>query len=545
MYGIHYHRVMEVDRNAPGNCLQKPRMTYSSKLCAHYLELVKTPVPGAAFAGEDVRFSSEFEALEEELNKGLAMHDAGRIDWAKVVEGCEALLRDQTRDLRICVWLIWALHQRESFVGLLAGLGMLRHLCQQHWAEVHPLKVRTRSGAFAWLMPRLEQVLSDDVPVKDQLPLFRAMVEHLEALDETLGAQLGDDAPLLLPMRRRLAQKVQRGGEGQPEPGSVGAVVAQVKQAATQLLTPGAAIDNEKDAHKALRGLQDGGRPLAAWWLKQKASDLRALRLNRTLAWLPIEGLPDRNAEQVTALRGLPADKLSDYRQRFEAGKYADLLVDVEASLARSPFWFDGQHLAWECLQALGSDAALREVEMTFALFLQRLPGITGLRFHDGQPFAGPATLAWISATVLPHLQAPAAVRPPEPSEQERLPAWEQALEAAQPVLRKDGLKAAVQQLKQAMQAAQGGRERFFWQFTLARLCHHAKKYELARTQLESLDRQLHDSGLDAWEPALALQVLQLLHSSCELLPQNHEVRERKDEVYRRLCHLDLEVVLD
>jgi type VI secretion system protein VasJ len=29
------------------------------------------------------------------------------------------------------------------------------------------------------------------------------------------------------------------------------------------------------------------------------------------------------------------------------------------------------------------------------------------------------------------------------------------------------------------------------------------------------------------------------------LLPQNHAVRERKEEIYRRLCHLDLDVVLE
>ena len=61
----------------------------------------------------------------------------------------------------------------------------------------------------------------------------------------------------------------------------------------------------------------------------------------------------------------------------------------------------------------------------------------------------------------------------------------------------------------------------------------------------EALDHELQQAGLHQWEPDLALEVLRLLHSCCELLPQNHAVRERKDEVYRRLCHLDLEVVLD
>ena len=108
------------------------------------------------------------------------------------------------------------------------------------------------------------------------------------------------------------------------------------------------------------------------------------------------------------------------------------------------------------------------------------------------------------------------------------LPAWEIALQAALPRLRKDGLKPAVQQLKQGMAQAQGGRARFFWQLVLARLCSAAKKHELAKTQLESLDQTLQASGLGEWEPDLALEVLRLLHNCYELLPQNHAIRERK-----------------
>ncbi|WP_206360346.1 type VI secretion system domain-containing protein, partial [Pseudomonas viridiflava] len=158
-------------------------------------------------------------------------------------------------------------------------------------------------------------------------------------------------------------------------------------------------------------------------------------------------------------------------------------------------------------------------------------------------PFADPATRAWVAASVMPHLQTNSAPRKVEVADTQ--PAWEVALEAALPILRKDGLKAAVQLLKQGLQKAQGGRARFFWQFALARLCFVAKKYELAKAQLETLDQTLQESGLHAWEPDLALGVLHLLHSCCELLPQNHVVRERKEEIYRRLCHLGLEVVLE
>lgn len=518
-------------------------MTYLHKRCSDYLALAEVPVCTTSFVGDDVRFSSDYEAIESELNKGSSVYETGRTDWLKVKEGCEVLLRTQSKDLRLVVWLSWALYQSESFIGLLAGLGVMRFLCEQHWASLHPIKARTRIGAIVWLFSRLEQIFSEDVPAKEQLPLFRALAEHLEALDEVFTAQLGADAPLLLPMRRRLASMVQRAAEGLPAPGSVGAVVAQVKQAATQLLAPGAPINNEKDANKLLRAQQESARPLCAWWLRQKATDLRALRLNRTLLWLSVEAMPERTAEQVTPLRCVPGDRLERFRERLAAGKYADVLVELEASIARAPFWLDGQRMVWECLQALSAEMAMREVEIQLALFLQRLPGIVELRFHDGQPFADPQTRAWISGSVMPHLQATTPVHRVQTGES--LPAWEQALSDVEPLLRKDGLKAAVQVLKQGLLAANGGREHFFWHFCLARLCHQAKKYEVARTQLETLDQQLHEAGINLWEPDLTLQVLHLLHNCCELLPQNHAVRERKEEIYRRLCHLDLEVVLD
>ncbi|WP_419712608.1 type VI secretion system protein TssA [Pseudomonas sp. NFX224] len=518
-------------------------MSYSGKLSAHYLELAEVSVSEESFVGGDVRFSIEYEALERELGKLQSIHESSQIDWLKVRENCERLLRTQSKDLRVSVWLTWALYQCESFQGLVAGLGLLHRLCKSRWADVYPSKPRTRAAAISWLTQRLEQVLNENVAIKEQLPLFRCLVEHLEGLDAIFTSHLGDDAPLLLPLSRRLQNLVHRAVEHQPSAGVVEAAVAQVKQAATHLFNPCAPINNEKEAHKALRAQQDSARPLCVWWLKQKATDLRALRLNRTLLWLPVDTLPDRNCERITALRGLPADRLRFFQEHYDLARHADLLVELEPSLSKAPFWFDGQRMVWECLQGLNAELAMREVEIHLALLIQRLPGILELRFHDGVPFADPATRAWVNAHVMPHLQSPCTAHPVEdPTTQ---PAWEQALDDAQPILRKDGLKAAVQILKQGLHTAQGGRARFFWQFTLARLCFLAKKYELAKTQLETLDQTLQGSGLHAWEPELALEVLRLLHGCCELLPQNHAVRECKDEIYRRLCHLDLEVVLE
>ncbi|CAM3134317.1 type VI secretion system ImpA domain-containing protein [Pseudomonas floridensis] len=514
-------------------------MTRSDKPSALYLHIVQHPVSGDNYAGEDVRFSADFEALEAQLSSEQSMLASARVDWAKVREESERILRYRSRDLRVVCWLTWALYRCESFSGLLAGIGLLRDLCEHHWVALHPRKSRTRAAAFGWLLPRLDKILVEDVSVGKQHSLFQEISMHLEVLDELLGRYLGEEAPLMLPLRRRLTRMLQMASEHDSKPL---AIAEQIKEVAAQFCSH-PSIGNEKDARKALYTQLETAQSLCVWWLKQKATDLRALRLNRTMLWLTIEATPECNAQLITVLRGVPADKSRSYKERFEQAKHADLIVDIEQSIAHSPFWFDGQRLVWECLQALEADSAMREVEVQFALFLHRLPDVVELRFHDGLPFADETTKNWISTHVMPHVRV--AQSDPAPASSVGKASWEAVLEEVIPTVARDGLKCAVQVLMQHLNDARNERERFFWQFSIARICYQAKKYELARIQLELLDQKLCKAGLEIWESETFLSVLRLLYSCYELLPSSQDLKLSKDALYRRLCQYDFETVLN
>ncbi|WP_235906745.1 type VI secretion system protein TssA [Pseudomonas saliphila] len=508
----------------------------------HYLEnLARKPINDADFAGTDVRYSPEFEALEAELAKTGSLHKGEGTDWEVVRLGAEALLTNASKDLRVAVWLAWSLFQQQSLAGLHAGIAVIHALCTEHWPDLHPRKMRTRSAALLWLQPRLEQVIGECSPQPDEFDALRAIAALLRGLDTHLAAQLGPDAPELLPLCRRLEELIKR-SEQQNAPSP--AVSTVIKQAAVSSpSTDSEAPQSSKDAHKLLRQLQDQSRQLCSWWQHQKAGDVRSIKLSRTLLWLPIDSAPEHDANNVTALRGLPADRLASYQERLAQGHYSELLLDLETSIARAPFWLDGQYLVWQCLQNLKNEAAMQELELQLGAFLRRLPDLHTLCFHDGVPFASNEALNWINTRVLAQSQA----QPDADSASiahDTTAAWNAALQDALVVLRDDGLKAAVQHIKQASQQAAGGRDRFHWKLAQARLCYHAGKYELASVQLDSLDQLLQASGLGDWEPDLSLQVLNLSYRCCERLPQQH-MRERKEEIYRRLCHLDIEVVLD
>ncbi len=185
----------------------------------------------------------------------------------------------------------------------------------------------------------------------------------------------------------------------------------------------------------------------------------------------------------------------------------------------------------------------MREVEAQFALLLKRIPDLVELRFHDGVPFADAETLQWIATYILPaevHVgNAYGSESQHDASERNSL--YHDAL----PVLQTKGLKAAVQLVSDRMNGLEGGRERFFCKLCIARLCIDANKYELAKVQLESLDQEFQSASLPAWEPTIFLDVSRLLYSCYERMALNDKAAARKEVIYQRLCHHDLERFID
>lgn len=514
-------------------------------LATQYVALATTPIDKDDFAGPDVRYSGEYEALEAELEKSNSLLASGGPDWQRVIELAEQLLDRQSKDLRVACWLTWGLFRCKGISGLQAGLAMVVTLCETRWENLHPRKDRTRSAALGWLASRIETSLPELAATATAQPMLEQLTHDLSALDSCLNQRLGDEAPLLLPLRNRLRTQLNQvnapaaSTEVDTRPLSLvssNPATAGVPTAVEDIFSP-------REAHRALRALQEQARPLCQWWQNQSVQDARAIGLSRLLLWLPIEALPEHDAQGKTGLRGLPADRLAAFRERMNQGKPAEVLRDLETSLARAPFWLDGQYLAWQCLDALKADGAKAVLEQHLNGLLKRLPGVETLKFFDGTRFASPDTLDWLASHVCRPPTAPSSSTEQAPDTGAE--AWEQGYRTASELLGKEGLRPAMAVLQDGQRAARGGRARLYWQLAIARLCRQAGKHDLARNLLEAMEQNLRDSPFGEWEPELQVQVLRLLQDCYEQLPLTAVMRQRRDEVFQRLCHLDLEVVLE
>ncbi|MEX3927593.1 type VI secretion system protein TssA [Paraburkholderia sp. BR10936] len=143
------------------------------------------PINEASPCGADLLFSADFDAIQHarrfddpSLDQGEWITEIKEADWPFVVERCTALLRTQTKDLRLAVWLTEALAIQEGVPGLTQGYALLSGLVEQFWEQVHPLPegddTEYRLGNVAWLAGRTAELLRS-VPLTQSGVAFSAI----------------------------------------------------------------------------------------------------------------------------------------------------------------------------------------------------------------------------------------------------------------------------------------------------------------------------------------------------------------------------------
>ena len=139
------------------------------------LDDLLAPISDDLPAGEDMSFSTEFDAIQEArraddptLDQGEWVTDIKYADWATAAALCEDLLHTRTKDLRVGAWLAEANVRLHGFPGLGRGFRILAGLCEQYWDQVHPqdqdAEHEERIGNFGWLLANAVQWIRE-VPV--------------------------------------------------------------------------------------------------------------------------------------------------------------------------------------------------------------------------------------------------------------------------------------------------------------------------------------------------------------------------------------------
>ncbi len=112
----------------------------------HDIQKLLAPLDGNNPCGEDMSFSSEFDAIQQarieddaSLDQGAWITDRKIANWPFIEQQCADLLTTHAKDLRLGLWYTEALIHEKGFTGYAFGLALVNGLITSYWENLHPV----------------------------------------------------------------------------------------------------------------------------------------------------------------------------------------------------------------------------------------------------------------------------------------------------------------------------------------------------------------------------------------------------------------------
>ncbi|MFT4714779.1 MAG: type VI secretion system protein VasJ [Candidatus Azotimanducaceae bacterium] len=550
-----------------------------SKIHEHALfSIGSVPISDDQPCGVNVRYESDFEQLEAELAKQESLK-AETVDWDVVAQLSSRIIQSSSKDLLVGSYLCYALLVKDGYHGLSVGINILNDMVSLHWDCLFPpaKRMRARQTAFTWLAEKAGIYVSATTPNNQESESVVEAATMLKQLDGALVEKMGDQAPMLTELSRPL-KNYRQSAEAElansqpvavvPEPAAQqpapqasipettepqvavleqASAVVKPAPAVTKSKAPIApppetgSLESDADSKKILRQLQTTARDVASFWITQKVSDARSYRVARMAAFMVVESVPPDN-NGVTQINSPAPERLKFFEAEAAKGDLVSLIPELEKTLARSPFWFDGQFLVVKSLRSLGAEyeAAAQTVIRELGNFISRLPDVVGLSFLNETPFADDQTRMWLDAEVLnQNSDATGGGASESPAGE----LWNSTLVEAKQLAASGGADKALAMMSEGMSNASQLREQVYWRCAIAELLIHTGKSDTAASILEQASQQLKVMQLPEWEPLLLAKIYTLLFQSYKKQQKTNKedksLVEKADLAYEQLCWFD------
>ncbi len=175
------------------------------------------PLEGASPCGEDMLFSDAFDRIQAarrfddpSLSQGEWVTDIKEADWSGVVRQCGDLLADQTKDLRLAVWMTEALAKTKGFEGLATGYSLVAGMLDTFWDDIHPQPedddLEQRIGVLDWLLSQSERIVRE-IPVTCSARGAYSMIDLASAQALTQTMERNPDEAEALRKSARITQE--------------------------------------------------------------------------------------------------------------------------------------------------------------------------------------------------------------------------------------------------------------------------------------------------------------------------------------------------
>jgi len=505
------------------------------------------PISEGQPAGEDVTYDGTYAQLSDEVKKLSSPSAAGEIDWKKVENLAAAILHEKSKHLLVACCLTIALHHTAGWRGFAQGTRILKDLLLTYWDDCFPTqkRMRGRRNAILWWQEQTEKLIQSSAGESWESAEYRSFFTDLQEIDAFLGEKM-EEAPILRSMIQALGSCIAETITAEPkpeiEPDSAPAPETKPPPAAppASRVTPSAAAptrqaapmtaDAEVPPEKNFERGCDYLRVAATQYLHANPYHQTAYRINRVIAWFPLDRLPPAT-EGASMLPPPDSQLISGLKSLEQSADWQGLLAAAEAPVRQYLFWLDLSRYVATALKQLGQATTAEGVTQETLLLVRRLPGIEKLSFNDGTPFADPATREWLRESAKGAAPAGTGADSGDKGVQTQI-------DAACELARQNKATEALQQLRAGLRSCGVGREQLQWEMGICRVLCRQQQPALALPYAHLILEKIDQFHLEHWEPQLAETALEVVYQTLQIQPVEM-VAPSKTEVLGRLALLN------
>ncbi|RQW07070.1 MAG: hypothetical protein EH225_02450 [Calditrichaeota bacterium] len=569
----------EPEEEQPGEAEAEEQIPYS---VSQDVERLLEPISEESPVGEDAEMTEDQDVMVLYMNLESEISKYSGNDYAQCLKWASQLLREHSKHLRICLWLMIAWFRTESFQGFRHGLILLTELLRRYGSNVYPDNPEQKSKIVQQLntdtrikILEKSQVTSENAQIFQEIgQTFTVFQSECQKLFPENPPKLNNITEIIEDKLKTAESFVKKPAESPRKPesgasdesGSASQETGGTRQSAVRESAPSVSsggttssvaahelqINREKDAailfKKAILFYFEEGDDNQK---KRKVpEDPSVYGLSRVYRWANLNLPPNTN--NVTQIEA-PNQPKQNLLQKLENEKDFDSLIpEIEVNfLNRDDFlyWLDAQYQVVRALDskgAKGSECA-KEIMVHLARLVNRQPGILKLMYKDkSTPFACKETITWIEEEVKSILSGGSSkeiLLPPIMGEE--YDSINQFYEKSCQEL-PENFEKNVKEMQGAIAGDTRPKGKFLWLLILANYCYTAKKYSIAKVLFKELMDKIDQYNIMEWEKALCVSVwqstymnnLKLLESETKQT-QMEAIEKQQAELFDRIGKYD------
>ena len=459
--------------------------------------------------GIDARYEDRYLEVESEIDKSLSATGSGKTDWSLIVEETEKILTQQTKDLKILSYWLYAAWKISSWRGLEKNISLYKSFLLKYGKNLFPKSDKVKQRSLEWLVDNLSSELLSGY-TKENQEVLKVVIKELSEIDAIVQNNIIKDSNVIFSSLIRKLKKIEE------EVRRENVSIAKSVEKGINTLPK----EKKKEKYSRLESLDS---MMSSFKNEIEKNDFLFFTIMQTVGLLELDDILSANKKEKAEEFYFQNREKMELISLFNKDEEDISLEELKKLLYYCPVWLDGYLILINKINIKYKKIFLNSFEYNLTNFIQN---------YNGNILKNYLKTKFFSEKIANFIEN--NDNDLEKNSQDFDKYREGYLEATSLVESKKNEDGLIY-LDTLEQESRSQEESFLWRLKSVELSIKVGNQDLALGILFDLKDQVEEFNLAIWNPKLALKVYKLFLKPSIIKKLNIETKE---SIYRKVCKI-------